>query len=178
MDTKELAEKHRQVLALRRWQAAVDEVNASFNGCPGVVVEGIMNMKHPEHTIIGALVTSGMREPCFCDSGKEYLDCCFKELTESQEPESKQEASPEHSRKDDGYNCTFLYFKRSGKWYEDGRGMLPSEHPLERKHIRDLNNGMPGLSSTANSFIVVVVPDDDCNRPNAYPRLLPALEAE
>jgi len=74
-------------------------------------------------------------------------------------------------------DCTFLYFKPSGKWKYDGRGRFPRPqaegyHEITRDEIIRENGTMPGISSWANDLIVVVIPDDSCDVRSAYPRML------
>jgi hypothetical protein len=75
-------------------------------------------------------------------------------------------------------NCTFHYFKPRGKWYTTERGVFPPSEPhsyndIRRETIMSANGGkMPGLMTTASNFIVIVIPDDDCDDPQAFPRLL------
>lgn len=73
----------------------------------------------------------------------------------------------------------FYYFKPSGKYYTEGEGNFPSDPKelgrwlFDRQAIRDANKGeMPGLSSGAEEFFVVVVPSEDNEQNNAWPRLL------
>lgn len=66
-------------------------------------------------------------------------------------------------------NATFYYFKRSGKYYAEGRGVLPETafgckiaNQIERRQelLRVNNNKMPGLTTTASEFFVVVIGDE------------------
>lgn len=77
------------------------------------------------------------------------------------------------------HNATFHCFKPRGKWYTSARGVLPrSVHEPyyqggadARPKIHAANNGcMPGLSGTADYFIVVVVPDEEVDF--GYPVLM------
>jgi hypothetical protein len=75
-------------------------------------------------------------------------------------------------------NCTFHYFKIGGKWYTSARGLFPPSlpdtyNPVTRQSIMAANGGgMPGLSTTGSNFIVIVIPDEDCDDQQAFPRLL------
>jgi hypothetical protein len=80
----------------------------------------------------------------------------------------------ETEKKDD---CTFLYFKPTGKWKYEGRGrfpVLPDEgwYPVDREAVIKENGGMPGITTDAGSLIVVIIPDEECSSRFAYPRLL------
>lgn len=77
----------------------------------------------------------------------------------------------------DNNDCTFLYFKPSGKWKYEGRGKFP--HPpgedyydVDRAAIQRENGGMPGISTDGSDLVVIVMPDDACDAPLAYPRML------
>lgn len=70
-------------------------------------------------------------------------------------------------------DTTYLYFKPSGKWKYEGRGVFPSTFEVDRGTIMGANDGkMPGISSNGQDYIIVVLPDDDCSSPYAYPRML------
>lgn len=71
-------------------------------------------------------------------------------------------------------DCTYTYFKPSGKWYTTGRGRFPRTDEVNRDTIIAECGEMPGLHerTRAGEFVVVVVPDDDCDAPLAYPRVL------
>ena len=80
--------------------------------------------------------------------------------------------TPDHAQ-----DCTFLYFKPSGKWKYEGRGRFPRPtadgyHTVNRDEIIRENGSMPGVSTTADDLIVVVVPDEGCDVRSAYPRML------
>lgn len=68
-------------------------------------------------------------------------------------------------------DCTFLYFKETGKWKYDGRGIFP-DGDVTREAIARANGGMPGISGDAKDMVVVVIPDDGCTTGFAYPRML------
>lgn len=69
-------------------------------------------------------------------------------------------------------DCTYLYFKPSGKWKYEGRGRFP-DGDVNRRSIMQANEGfMPGITSNASDMIVVVIPDDGCTTGFAYPRML------
>lgn len=77
----------------------------------------------------------------------------------------------------DGYDCTYQYFKSGGKWGYEGRGKFPPQpdgwRDVNRQAIADANGGeLPGISSMAEDMYVVVLPDEDCSALDAYPRLL------
>lgn len=77
----------------------------------------------------------------------------------------------------DNTDCTFLYFNPSGKWKYEGRGRFPKYpgsgwHEIDRAAIYKENDAMPGVSGDAGHFVVVVLPDQDCDHPFAYPRML------
>lgn len=70
-------------------------------------------------------------------------------------------------------DCTFLYFKTTGKWGYEGRGKFPPSGNVTRQEIMEANAGtMPGIVSDARDMIVVVIPDNDCTEKYAYPRML------
>lgn len=72
-------------------------------------------------------------------------------------------------------DCTFLYFKSSGKWKYEGRGVFPPEPFLGRDDIIRANGGaLPGLRKgyLADDLIIVVCPDDSCEAQYAFPRIL------
>lgn len=74
-------------------------------------------------------------------------------------------------------DCTFIYFKPSGKYYCEGRGQFPNtSNTITHKTIWEWNDGkMPGLIGNGNEFVVVVIPDSDCESDYAYPRLIHAV---
>jgi hypothetical protein len=76
-------------------------------------------------------------------------------------------------------DCTYLYFKSSGKWKYDGRGRFPqnpnpdgSWYEVDRDAIVRENGSMPGISYHGNDIVVVIIPDEDCDVTTAYPRML------
>lgn len=74
-------------------------------------------------------------------------------------------------------DCSFLYFKPSGKWKYDGRGRFPRPtstgwHDVNRDEVIRENGSMPGITSRAADLVVVIIPDDECNVSSAYPRML------
>jgi hypothetical protein len=69
-------------------------------------------------------------------------------------------------------DCTVLYFKPTGKWKYEGRGFFPRADNVNHDAIHNANGGMPGISSDGKHFTVVVIPDEDCEAPFAYPRML------
>ena len=78
-------------------------------------------------------------------------------------------------------DCTYLYFKPSGKWKYDGRGRFPrnpntdkSWYNVDRDAIIRENGSLPGLREgyKAQDLVVVVIPDEDCDCAVAYPRML------
>lgn len=75
------------------------------------------------------------------------------------------------------HDCTYLYFKPSGKWKYDGRGRFPRPqddgwHDVNRAEILRENGGMPGISGRAEDLVIVIIPDDECDVRSAYPRML------
>lgn len=75
------------------------------------------------------------------------------------------------------HDCTYVYFKPSGKWKYDGRGRFPRPqddgwHDVNRDEVMRENGGMPGISSRGSDLVVVIIPDDECNVRSAYPRML------
>lgn len=77
----------------------------------------------------------------------------------------------------DEHDCTYQYFKASGKWGYEGRGKFPPQpdgwREVDRKAIMAANGGgMPGINSEARYMYVVVLPDEDCSASDAYPRFL------
>lgn len=72
-------------------------------------------------------------------------------------------------------NARFIYFKRSGKFYSDGRGVVPREvftpflghgdgtpqTNTARRLLQANGNHMPGLSTTGSEFHIVVLLDED-----------------
>lgn len=78
-------------------------------------------------------------------------------------------------------DCDFYYFKPGGKWKYEGEGLFPrspdgSYYEVDHAAISRENNGMPGISSDALSYIIVVIPRKECGVPTAYPRLIHAVE--
>lgn len=74
-------------------------------------------------------------------------------------------------------DCTYLYFKPSGKWKYEGRGRFPRPqsvgwHEIDRDEIMRENGGMPGIVTRASDYVVVVIPDETCDVRSAYPRML------
>lgn len=68
-------------------------------------------------------------------------------------------------------DCTFLYFKPSGKWKYGGRGVFPRGE-VTQETIKAENNGMPGITSDGSGYVLIVIPDENCLASFAYPRLL------
>jgi hypothetical protein len=56
----------------------------------------------------------------------------------------------------------FYYFKRSGKYYSEGRGYIPATNDVwSRSELLAFNDfKMPGLGGPGDSFRIVVIPDD------------------
>ena len=76
-------------------------------------------------------------------------------------------------------DCTFQYFKPSGKWAYEGRGVFPTGDGyfvVDHDAIHKANNGMPGITGNGKHMIVVVLPDEDCNSDVAFPRMIKAVE--
>ena len=76
----------------------------------------------------------------------------------------------------DTSDCTFLYFKPAGKWKYKGRGIFPREPFFKHDGIYEANNGMPGITGDGKWLTVVVIPDEDCDAPYAFPRMIKAIE--
>ena len=77
-------------------------------------------------------------------------------------------------------DCTFLYFKPTGKWKYGGRGTFPDRegyYEITHDLIFEENNGMPGIISDGKDLTVIVIPDDDCKSRAAFPRMIKAVEA-
>jgi len=77
----------------------------------------------------------------------------------------------------DDSDCTYLFFKSTGKWKYEGRGRFPRPqsagwHEINRDEIIRENGSMPGISSRGSDYIIVIVPDEKCDVPTAYPRML------
>lgn len=85
---------------------------------------------------------------------------------------------------DDLPDCDFYYFKEGGKWKYEGQGFFPGPekegayYDVDRSAIMRANGGsMPGITSFAKDYFVLVVPREYCHQPIAYPRLLkPVVE--
>lgn len=76
-------------------------------------------------------------------------------------------------------DCTFLYFKPTGKWRYDGRGTFPHRegyYEITHDLIFEENNGMPGISHDGKDLTVIVIPDDDCKSTAAFPRMIKAVK--
>lgn len=74
-------------------------------------------------------------------------------------------------------NATFYAFNPTGKWKYEGRGYLSPEvfavfeRSERRARILQDNGGkFPGMSSTADDYVWVVVGDEDNN--HGYPLML------
>jgi hypothetical protein len=72
------------------------------------------------------------------------------------------------------HDCRFYYFKASGKWGYEGKGWFPHGEVIHET-INLLNGGMPGISSDGMHMTILVIPEDWCKSPEAYPRLLKAI---
>lgn len=57
----------------------------------------------------------------------------------------------------------FYYFKASGKYYTEGKGLIPSFNIVwTREMLLTMNNGkMPGLSTEGLSLRIVVIPTSE-----------------
>jgi hypothetical protein len=82
-------------------------------------------------------------------------------------------------------DCRFLYFKPSGKWKYEGRGVFPRPpvpgkyYDVDRTAIMRANRGqMPGITSDAADMFVIVIPDEGCTVETAYPRMLHPVVSE
>lgn len=55
----------------------------------------------------------------------------------------------------------FYYFKRSGKYYTDGKGFIPATNEVwSREQLLHVNEGnMPGLNGAGLGFRIVVIPE-------------------
>lgn len=77
-------------------------------------------------------------------------------------------------------NATFYIFRETGKYYTEGRGTLPEDafgptlnHYERREPILAANGGkMPGLSSSGEGYVIMVVPDEDVSY--GWPLMLPS----
>lgn len=74
-------------------------------------------------------------------------------------------------------NATFYSFKESGKWKYSGRGRVTqqlfacfSRVGRRRRILFDNNEKFPGMSTPAEDFIWVVLPDESCDF--GYPLML------
>ena len=75
------------------------------------------------------------------------------------------------------HDCTFLYFKPLGKWKYEGRGIFPRDFEVNHNTIAAANGGqMPGINSDGKHMTVVVIPDENCEAPYAYPRMIQNTE--
>lgn len=56
--------------------------------------------------------------------------------------------------------ATFYYFKRSGKYYSEGRGYIPATNEIwSRSELLAFNDfKMPGLNGPGDSFRIVIIP--------------------
>ena len=80
-------------------------------------------------------------------------------------------------------DCTYLYFKPrndgSGKYGYEGRGVFPPYpgsgwQEIDRDAIMSANGGaMPGVTGRAEGLTIIIIPDESCTHPFAYPRMLP-----
>lgn len=90
-----------------------------------------------------------------------------------------QEAAALLEKKGD---CTFLYFKPSGKWKYEGRGRFPRPpipgkyYEVDRTSIYLENGGFPGINGLADGLTIIVIPDESCDVPTAYPHMLIAKD--
>ena len=71
-------------------------------------------------------------------------------------------------------DCDYHYFKTSGKWYASGEGRFPKGNlwKIDRNMIVAENGSMPGLSSRAEEFTIVVVPRGNCQSQYACPIMI------
>lgn len=55
----------------------------------------------------------------------------------------------------------FYYFKESGKYYSDGKGLVPAINDIwTRKELLEVNGGkMPGLSTNGSDLRIVIIPE-------------------
>ena len=81
---------------------------------------------------------------------------------------------------EDEFDCTFLYFKSTGKWEYEGRGNFPRPpvageyYEVDHDAVYRQNNGMPGISTDGKYMTVIIIPDQKCTVLTAYPRMLKA----
>lgn len=83
-------------------------------------------------------------------------------------------------------DCSFYYFKPSGKWKYEGRGRFPRPperggyYEVDHDAIRRENGSMPGLTegSDAKHMTIVVIPDENCAVATSYPRMIKAERIE
>lgn len=71
-------------------------------------------------------------------------------------------------------DCLFMYFKPSGKYYAEGVGQFPNvSGEIDRQIIKDWNDGrLPGIMGEAKEFVIIVIPQPDCESSVAYPRMI------
>ena len=76
-------------------------------------------------------------------------------------------------------NATFISFKKSGKYYSEGRGVFPDDPEkygrwlFKQEEIAAANGGhIPGLAGASTDLIIVVVPDENHHGKAAWPRLI------
>lgn len=71
-------------------------------------------------------------------------------------------------------DCTYVYSKESGKWKYEGRGFFPTADvfTVQREHVVAENGGTPGISTLGDDMFVIIIPDDNCAHPFAYPRMI------
>lgn len=57
----------------------------------------------------------------------------------------------------------FYSFRPSGKYYTEGRGLIPAMNVIwTRQELLDVNGGkMPGLSTTGQDLRIVVIPEPE-----------------
>lgn len=81
-------------------------------------------------------------------------------------------------------DCTFYYFKPGGKWKYEGRGVFPrppkpgTYYEVNHDAIMKQNDGMPGVLGDAKYMTIVVIPDEECSVPTAFPRMIMAEKVE
>ncbi|MFA5957765.1 hypothetical protein [Hyphomicrobium sp.] len=67
---------------------------------------------------------------------------------------------------------SFIYFKRSGKYYSEGNGVITNpQFESTRETLLKINGGaMPELNSSGAEFFIVLLP------PQGFPMLLPPID--
>lgn len=74
-------------------------------------------------------------------------------------------------------DCDFYYFSPNGKWryYGEGRFPRPTDggwHRVTHDTVYQENKGMPGILGNGKTYILLVIPRENCQVKTAYPRLI------